>query len=147
MGFVLFVQLYVFPRAAFVIVLWYKSPVPWVSRVYGFVLFVQLYVFPRAAPSGIHITALRVQIPYTLETHGTTITCLYDTYTRLIVKPKSRRFSNPLGMEFKSNMASSVLTIECLLCTVNAWYQRAVDSLIMYRDGTVIIIIIMSLPV
>ena len=26
-------------------------------------------------PSGIHITALRVQIPYTLETHDTTITC------------------------------------------------------------------------
>ncbi len=62
---------------AFVIVLWYKSAVPWVSRVYGFVLFVQLYVFPRAAPSGIHITALRVQIPYTLETHGTTITYIY----------------------------------------------------------------------
>ena len=40
------------------------------------VTFVQLYVFPQAAPSGIHITALRVQIPYTLETHGTTITCM-----------------------------------------------------------------------
>ena len=29
-----------------------------------FVPFVQFYVFPRAVPSGIHKTALRVQIPY-----------------------------------------------------------------------------------
>ena len=114
--------------------------------MYGFVLFVQLYVFPRAAPSGIHITALRVQIPYTQKPMvQLLLVCMI--HTRLIVKPKSRRFSNPLEMEFKSNMASSVLTIECLFCTVNAWYQRAVDSIIMYRDGTVIIIIIMSLPV
>ena len=39
-----------------------------------FVPFVQFYVFPPAAPSGIHKTALRVQIPYTLASHGTTIT-------------------------------------------------------------------------
>ena len=32
-----------------------------------------VYVFPRAAPSGIHKTALRVQIPYALANHGTTI--------------------------------------------------------------------------
>jgi len=29
------------------------------------------YVFPQASPSGIHKTALRVQILYTLEAHGT----------------------------------------------------------------------------
>ena len=35
--------------------------------------FVQLYVFPWSSPSRTHniITRLRVQIPYTLETHGT----------------------------------------------------------------------------
>ena len=37
---------------------------------YNDVLFSDLYS-PRALPSGIHITTLRVQIPYTLETHGT----------------------------------------------------------------------------
>ena len=40
-----------------------------------FVPFVQFNVFPRASPSGIHKTALRVQISYTLASHGTTITC------------------------------------------------------------------------
>ena len=40
--------------------------------VYEF--FVQFYVFPRASFSGIHKTAFRVQIQYTLESHATTIT-------------------------------------------------------------------------
>ena len=34
----------------------------------------QFYVFPPK-PSGIHKTALRVQTPCTVETHGTNITC------------------------------------------------------------------------
>jgi len=34
-------------------------------------------VFPQASPSGIHITTLRVQSPYTLETHGTAITYIH----------------------------------------------------------------------
>ena len=70
--------------------------------MYGFVLFVQLYVFPRAAPSGIHITALRVQIPYTLETHGTTITC---TLTILICHGCN------------SCRWSTALTVGCSNCT------------------------------
>ena len=41
---------------------------------YNKVPFMQFYVFPWASPSGIHRTALRVQIPRTLEAHGTTIT-------------------------------------------------------------------------
>ena len=53
----------------------YKSAVPWASAGVWVVPFVQFYVFPRASPSGIHKTALRVQIPYTLEAHGTTIIC------------------------------------------------------------------------
>jgi len=53
--------------------LWYKSAVPWLLGCMCFVPFVQFYVFPRASPSGIHKTALRVQITYTLESHGTTI--------------------------------------------------------------------------
>ena len=46
---------------------WYKSAVPRASAGVWVVPFVQFYVFPRASPSGIHKTALRVQIPYTLE--------------------------------------------------------------------------------
>ena len=46
---------------------WYKSAVPRASAGVWVVPFVQFYVFPRAKPEGIHKTALRVQIPYTLE--------------------------------------------------------------------------------
>jgi len=46
---------------------------------------VQFYVFPRASPSGIHKTTLRVQITYTLESHGTTI-----TYTMMITSSHRR---------------------------------------------------------
>ena len=55
------------------------SAVPWASAGVWVVPFVQFYVFPRALPSGIHKTALRVQIPYTLEAHGTTITCIVSS--------------------------------------------------------------------
>ena len=54
------------------------------SQLYhGFLVCMYLYpsccymYFLGLRPSGIHITALRVQMPYTLETHGTTITCTY----------------------------------------------------------------------
>ena len=85
---------------------WYKSAVPRASAGVWVVPFVQFYVFPRAKPEGIHKTALRVQIPYTLEVasfpgparsslavrnlrrgpgneatleaHGTTITCTME---------------------------------------------------------------------
>ena len=42
------------------------------SHLYhGFLLYMGLY----PSPSGIHKTALRVQTPCTVETHGTNITC------------------------------------------------------------------------
>ena len=39
----------------------------------------QFHVFPRDLPLGVHKTAVKVQIPYTLEAHGTTITCTIST--------------------------------------------------------------------
>ena len=63
---------------------WYSQLYHGLLQVYGFVPFVQFHVFPRASPSGIHKTALRVQIPYTLETHGTcTNTLEYEKFAFL----------------------------------------------------------------
>ena len=53
------------------------------QRVYRLVAFVQLYVFLRAPPSGRHTTALGLQIPYTLEAHDTTITCIIHTHVHI----------------------------------------------------------------
>ena len=52
---------------------WYKSAVPWVSRVYG---LYPSHSYMYSLGAGIHITSPRVQISYTLETHGTTVTCM-----------------------------------------------------------------------
>ena len=59
------------PTEHWLIESWYKSAV---TRVYGlYPLSSYMYSLWLGSPAGINITTLRVQIPYTLETHGTTI--------------------------------------------------------------------------
>ena len=43
--------------------------------MYRFVPLKQLNAFSRVSTSGIHLTALVIQIPYTPESHGTSNTC------------------------------------------------------------------------
>ena len=56
----------------------------------------------RAAPSEYHYTTLRVQCPYTLETHSTTITCTIITMEATLMNISS--FNQTLNTSFDSTL-------------------------------------------
>ena len=66
-----------------------------VSHIMGFCGCMCLYpllavhILPRAPPSGIHIFAVRIQNPYTLEAHGITINYKYYKLNVGMAVPKT----------------------------------------------------------